>query len=115
MGLSISLSCFTWPFLSRITWQNPGEVESEDRERKGKEKERTVRDNVDDPIMVLSVAQKFQLPSPSPNVYRIPAEIATQALCQGFGVLEEEKTVRHACLFSGSVTWSSHVFLNPKA
>lgn len=27
LGLSITLSCFTWPFLSRTTWQNPGEVE----------------------------------------------------------------------------------------
>lgn len=62
--------------------------------------------------MVFSVAQKFQLLSPSPNGYRIPTETATQVLCQGSGVLEEEKTVRHACLVSGSVTWSSHILLN---
>lgn len=71
-----------------------------------------MRDSAVDAIMVLSVAQKFQLPSPSPNGYIIPAKTATQALCQGSGVLEEEKTVRHACLVSGSVTWSSHILLN---
>lgn len=63
VGLSIILSCFSWPFLSRTTWQNPGEVESEDRERRGKEREGTVRNSAVDAIMVLSVAQKFQLPS----------------------------------------------------
>lgn len=81
-------------------------------ERRGKEREGTVRDSAVNAIMVLSISQKSQLPSPSPNVYRIPAETATQALCQGSGVLEEEKTVRHACLFSGSVTWITHVLPN---
>lgn len=33
VGLSITHSCFTWPFLSRTTWQNSGEVESEDRKK----------------------------------------------------------------------------------
>lgn len=37
LGLSITLSCFTWPFLSRTTWQNPREVESANIERREKE------------------------------------------------------------------------------
>lgn len=57
VGLSITFSCATWPFLSRTTWQNPREVEGEDRERREKEREGTVRGSGVDAIMVLSVAQ----------------------------------------------------------
>lgn len=39
VGLKLSFACFTWPFVGRSTWQN--ELESEDRERREKEREET--------------------------------------------------------------------------
>lgn len=64
VALRMSFACFTWPFLGTSTWQN--ELESDDRERREKEREGPRLCRVDI-LMALSGAQDFQPPSQLPK------------------------------------------------
>lgn len=68
--LRISFSCFTGPLLGRNTLQNPGEAESEDREKR----ERGQRGSE---LVAFWSSQMFRISSPhcqSPVSARIPTD-----------------------------------------